>query len=501
MSTRWQSVLFAALIGGVGCSKATSTSSTSGTSPGGSSSGGRGPDEPAAPAVSHATAPSTSGPAVSAPPAAEAQLLAPATEAAAKALLDAWLQAQNRGDFASYEQLYAARFTGVKRSGERTRKLGRDGWMLDRAKMFRRPMQVDAANVTIHASANLARVHFDQTWSSGTYRDAGPKELLLVIDRGTVRIGREEMLSSRIDKDRPTRAALDLRLVDAGVVVLRQFGVDDFATGPIRGVDAGSGVREVRRDVVLERLPADARSLLGARLQAVAADGAVCATQIQSLEVRGQVLPHFSFGRSESGELVERPPEQELQELWQLTDRGGRDLVGVLQPPCTGSLWVLEAGDPVPQSHTPSAVDGALLAAAMKLYERLPRYAELQASFLEYHPRSREPWHGGVQAHQFQPKQGRTTLLLSGFRDEGCSDFSGALSAVFEVGAGSPPKLTLLGTLDREAAEPVTAFDLDGDGHLEILNGSDKFRFSIHYDGKGLDSKELLDVLNLDCPC
>jgi len=486
-----KSMLFALLVGLAACSRETSTSPTSGSSSGGSGS---------AAAVNPAVGSSAAGSAPSAAPAAAVQL-SPLTEPAAKALIEGWVQAQNRGDFAAYEQLYAARFTGIKRSGERTRQLGRGGWMLDRAKMFRRPMKVDVANVSVNASANLARVRFDQTWSSGTYRDAGPKELLLVIDQGRVRIGREEMLSSTIDQDRPIRSAFDLWMVDAGVVVLSQFAVDDLATGPLRGADSGSGVQEVRRDVILERLPAAARSRVGARLQAIDAAGEVCATQIRALEVRGQVLPHFSFGRSESGELVERPLEQALQEVWELTDRGGRDLVGVLDPPCAGSLWALDAADPLPQIHTPSAVDGALLAAAMQLYQKVPRYAELQTSFLEHHPRSKEPWHGGIRAHQFQPGRGPTTLVLSGWRDEGCSDFSGALSAVFEVGAGSPPKLRLLGTLDREAAEPVTAFDLDGDGHLEIMNGSEKFRFLIHHDGKALGSKELLDVLNLDCPC
>src|SRR5688572_6645394 len=32
---------------------------------------------------------------------------APLTEAAVRGLLDAWLEAQNRGDFAAYEKLYA----------------------------------------------------------------------------------------------------------------------------------------------------------------------------------------------------------------------------------------------------------------------------------------------------------------------------------------------------------------------------------------------------------
>src|SRR5262249_27020631 len=53
-----------------------------------------------------------------------------------RALVDAWLAAQNRGDFAAYEKLYAQKFTGVRRSGTRTVSLDRAGWMRDRKRMF-----------------------------------------------------------------------------------------------------------------------------------------------------------------------------------------------------------------------------------------------------------------------------------------------------------------------------------------------------------------------------
>lgn len=42
------------------------------------------------------------------------------SEADVKAFLENWLSAQNRGAFADYADLYAGRFLGIKRSGERT---------------------------------------------------------------------------------------------------------------------------------------------------------------------------------------------------------------------------------------------------------------------------------------------------------------------------------------------------------------------------------------------
>src|SRR5262245_28185693 len=71
----------------------------------------------------------------------------------ARALLDAWLTAQQAGDFARYEALYADRFEGVKRAGLRSERFDRQGWMRDRQKMFARPMHVEASEVAISTLA------------------------------------------------------------------------------------------------------------------------------------------------------------------------------------------------------------------------------------------------------------------------------------------------------------------------------------------------------------
>ena len=70
------------------------------------------------------------------PPAAST---AAVTEPAARALVDTWLNAQNAGDFTTYGELYAKRFDGIKRVGERVRKYDRAGWLEDRERMFHLP--------------------------------------------------------------------------------------------------------------------------------------------------------------------------------------------------------------------------------------------------------------------------------------------------------------------------------------------------------------------------
>jgi hypothetical protein len=130
-----------------------------------------------------------------------AALLVPTLAAAgppadALALLERWLDAQNRGDFAAYQQLYATSFEGIRRSGARVTKLDRAGWLKDRERMFQKKMTVTAADRNVEAYGSGHRVTFTQTWSSGSYKDTGTKELILLEEGGELRIFREELLES-----------------------------------------------------------------------------------------------------------------------------------------------------------------------------------------------------------------------------------------------------------------------------------------------------------------
>ena len=109
-----------------------------------------------------------------------------------------WLGAQNEGSYEAYSASYASRFFGIKRSGPRVYQYDREGWLVDRKRMFRKAVTVEADEVAIATSRSTAQLRFIQTWSSGTYSDVGPKQLVFVKEGDELRITREEMLSSKV---------------------------------------------------------------------------------------------------------------------------------------------------------------------------------------------------------------------------------------------------------------------------------------------------------------
>jgi hypothetical protein len=115
-----------------------------------------------------------------------------------RSLLDAWLSAQNTGNFTSYQSCYASRFQGIRRTGKRTLAFDRAGWMKDRGKMFKKPMAVSMDKVELRINPNSVIVRFEQTWASGSYKDTGPKELFLVKEGTSWKIAREELLQSNV---------------------------------------------------------------------------------------------------------------------------------------------------------------------------------------------------------------------------------------------------------------------------------------------------------------
>lgn len=124
------------------------------------------------------------------------------SEVQVRALVDAWLAAQNDGDFAAYSSLYDRDFIGIKRAGDRMQVLSRDEWLVDRRRMFESEMKVIADNIVIDVGDEKATVRFDQTWSSGSYADFGPKQLAIVRQPSGLRIVREELLSSVVRRSK-----------------------------------------------------------------------------------------------------------------------------------------------------------------------------------------------------------------------------------------------------------------------------------------------------------
>jgi hypothetical protein len=120
------------------------------------------------------------------------------SEADVKSFLEKWVAVQNRGSFADYADLYAGRFLGIKRSGERTYRYNREKWLKDRKRMFRDPMTVSADAIRIRTSETSAVIRFDQTWENARFKDRGGKQLFLILEDNRLRIAREEMLDSKL---------------------------------------------------------------------------------------------------------------------------------------------------------------------------------------------------------------------------------------------------------------------------------------------------------------
>ena len=136
----------------------------------------------------------------------------PPDEAAVRALIGRWLDAQNKGDFAAYSALYTPSFHGIRRSLGRTVVLDYQGWLRDRGRMFKKPMKVATSDLQIARTApasGLLRATFVQEFSSGNYADRGRKQIDIATIGGALVIAREELLESERlpGKTPPTGAA------------------------------------------------------------------------------------------------------------------------------------------------------------------------------------------------------------------------------------------------------------------------------------------------------
>jgi hypothetical protein len=116
-----------------------------------------------------------------------------APDARTKAFLEAWLRAQNDGNFAAYRELYAETFHGVRRSGKKALTFDRAGWLADRERMFKKKMVVKASEVDL----DKRELRFTQEFEQGRYHDTGKKVLTLEDHAGTLLIAGEELLDSQ----------------------------------------------------------------------------------------------------------------------------------------------------------------------------------------------------------------------------------------------------------------------------------------------------------------
>jgi hypothetical protein len=421
-----------------------------------------------------------------------------------KTLLDAWLKAQNDGDFNAYEKLYAQRFTGIRRSGPRTVEMDRAGWMKDRGRMFRKKMTVTAADVKVKAARQMAQVVFTQTWESGTYKDTGPKQLVIIREGAAPRISQEELLRSDLDKSRAPVRLKDSEVepfvwVVEGGVVLREDPDETWTRGATE-LELGSPT-VTRRKVDKKALPPEIAGWQGKKVRAFDDKGRqVCESAVNGFRVVGRVYEHFGVHQ----EWNEKSKKEAADEAWGMT---AKLLVGDLDPGCAKAMWARPAGlEPVEPVAFADA-DATVADQATKAFRKLAAYKTIQKEWLASEDGSKKKGNWG------EPKVltvkttlgGKPIVLVSAHASEweSCSGFSGQLWALWELKNG---KLILRNEPGTSAIVPESAADVDGDGNAEILFKGELNEFGGDRglmratDGKW-GSPESLKIPFLDCPC
>ncbi len=409
-----------------------------------------------------------------------------------RGLVERWKAAQNRGDFAGYQGLYAARMTGIKRVGARVFTFDRAGWMADRGRMFKKKMEVAADQVEVSPSGSSALVRLQQTFEQGKFQDVGRKELVVVREAGGLRIAREEMLSSTV-VGRTAGAGGPLAdfyfMLDDEVLLEADSGASETGT-PALDPDSGSASFRARAGVDTSSLEAPIAALVGKKLTVYGEDGALCDAPLGRLSLVAGLTPHFGTAAEWRGE-GDTPALSEAEtasEIWQ----GGRTVLVGRAGACKGLF--ARAGAPVVAFEP---VDDPVRAARVHAaFRKLPEWQATQKSFGESGGKGR--WDQGDTPATISivrhPTSGKTWAVVHATGGEPCSQFGAEMTAVFEqVGAGW--KNRSAATL--EPFQPAAAFDLDGDGAPEFVAP----RLLVGDTGDGYGTLLEFAYPDHDCPC
>ncbi len=458
------------------------------------------------PAAPIADAPTADAPIADAPTAAvaDAPTAAIIAQADVQQLVDEWLAAQNSGDLGSYLGLYAARFEGVKRSGERVVRMHREGWVADRTKMFVKKMTVTADNVSITTTPTTAQVTLTQTWAAGTYKDVGPKLLVVVKEAGALRIAREEMLASTLEdvKRLPFHTPEQFAFViqDGGTrIVLDVAPQTSWAVGAAQLL-ADTDPFTTRKAVDAAKLPATLAAWTGKKVRLYGPAGPVCEATLGSLALVGRVIPHFGevarwHGTADDGARPLSKP-QIASSAWDLAaaaPRSGIVLAADISYPqgdCKTALWAQLASEPERKVAAAEAAPPELARRLLAALRKLPEYKRIQAT-----SETPAPWdlQGKTGTVVMSHPSGKQVAFISTATDEGCGDFQASLSAAFELNGD---KHTLAGKpMEAPLQLPGGLIDT-GDGKLEILFSEQLLRGATGY-----DQIDALVIPFLDCGC
>jgi hypothetical protein len=425
-------------------------------------------------------------------------------EASVQKLVDDWVAAQKQRSIDSYTKLYAEKITVVKRSGPQTATFDRQAWLEQAKYAFRDPITIKITNMTVARVPTGVQVTFHQAWQSAGYHDRGRKRLRIVKTDEGLRIDREEMLDSILlgGKHAGEISRETFMLASEIGVQLEQSADLDWGKG--RPARAGVGNRDPIQDVDENTLPPDLLAWKGRQVRLLGEDGPLCETEITGFVLHADVIPHFG----EEWLIREKNRSDRVADkVWErLVHRASLD--GTLAKTCKGARWAMASGDvrPVPPSTKAKPISEKVAASVRVAFRALPAYKQIEREWQEQVADATGWWDetmGSGHITSVIIRDAKETLVVATAGDYvGCGDYVAKLTAFFRLAGSS--KLTLISSSREAFAGPVAGFDLDGDGHLEIMFEDEelsKERGLYFFDGKAYRRKVMAAKDYQDCGC
>ena len=414
----------------------------------------------------------------------------------ARNLIDEWLSAQNTGDFASYEGLYARNFEGIKRAGARVWRFDRSRWMADRKRIFAKPITVSARDVAIRVASSSAMVELIQSFRAGTFQDEGPKQLLLVRTDMGYRIAREEMLRS---VERGSSAAppgfVVMAVGEKSYVVLSAEADPAWGRGPLRGPYDQDHLLALQ-----DAAPPDGTRWMWREFKVFGADGRAFDAKVVALALLAGGTPYS--GERDRWNGNDPTMEQGRGRIWSQSERAqavfnmaAPYLVGELA--ASGDCRPLVAVDPGAATVVfPAVIDTSATEAALAAFRAQPEYETIQRDFVGNHGGKR-PWATKPTTTVYEGA-GRRFVLVTASEGAGCGGFWGRLAVLFEDRNGTlRPQTT-----PDDYFRLDLLIDVDGDGRLEMIGALEDWRMVRGlFAGKPLTPVTAASFPFQDCGC
>lgn len=377
---------------------------------------------------------------------AEAAEAGPTLQEAAAQLLVDWEKAQDTGNFEAYQALYASKFTGVKRVGHRASTFDREGWMVDRGRMFQNEMKVTVEEPEVVVTGATAVIRLTQRWESQDFADVGTKVLVVQQEGGAAKIVREEMLESnvlgqeerRFDPNRWVPVVYDSYLVLSDEVSPQWMTENHRLVGetPMHGLVA---LAETAVDVA--HLPVTFKKLEGRTFDL--AGKTACRSTVQGFRVLSHAQPHFGMVQDwDSREKSKENNRVLAGEIADLASGSGQLLVAKLDQSCAGAVWgqaVQMPGDAEFSAADEDPLRARVMAAAFKT----KAWARMEKDAQEF---GKTDWWSDedvtLRAFSLGNEKYAVMSLKVGI---GCNEFYGEFSGIFDV---SGPQAVLLASND-----------------------------------------------------